>query len=183
MIAESWLTAVAAASVLFVLLLVGLLVWWWRRRRQGLRRILKERTWGHLRDVVIPDGMDGQIHLDRVLLTRRGLIVLESRQLRGAVFGAEKMSEWVMLDRGRRFGFGNPLPSLDERVEALRHFASGVRVEGYILIEGTVDFPKGRPARTLLADDLADKLEPVSGSVPDGWRALWGKLGGHARES
>ncbi|MDQ2070674.1 nuclease-related domain-containing protein [Natronospira bacteriovora] len=162
------------------LVLLAALVWYLRRRRATLKHALKGRTWGQAKDVVIPDGMDAHVHLDCVILTRRGLVVLDIKRLNGAVFGSERMEEWVMLDRGKRFGFRNPLGALDERVSALANFVGGIRVEGYILVSGNVEFPKGRPARTLVADDLIDKLEPVEGGIPDGWKAMWGKVAGHA---
>jgi len=168
------------ALLLAVLLLVLAAVWYWRRRSRQLAQRLKGRIWGHAQDVVIPDGMDGHIHIDHVLLTRRGLIVLELKELRGSVFGAEKMSEWVVIEEGRRYGFRNPLTELDERLAALRAFAEGIRIEAYVLIIGPVGFPKGRPERTLRMDDLADKLEPVNGDMPDGWRGLWNKIAGRA---
>lgn len=177
---EPWLPHLLIAAAL--LLALGGLTFWYLRYRRSLAYLLKKRTWGQLRDVVIPDGMDGQVHIDRLLLTANGLMVLESRKLRGAVFGAEKMEEWVMLDQGRRFGFHNPLPALDERIEALRQFAQGMRVEGYVLLEGPVSFPKGRPERTLVPEDLAEKLNPLSVGMPDSWRSLWGRLAGHARQ-
>jgi len=175
---DTWLLA-ALGAALAVILIIAL---WWliRRRGQSLPKLLKRHAWGHARDVVIPDGMDGHVHIDYVLLTRRGLVILETKQLSGSVFGAEKMDEWVMLDRSRRYGFRNPLAELDDRVAALRSFAGGIRVEAYVLITGPVEFPKGRPARTLQIDDLTEKLEPVSGEVPDGWRGLWNKIAGRA---
>ncbi|MCP1726767.1 hypothetical protein J2T60_000732 [Natronospira proteinivora] len=174
---DTWL--LVAAGVLTLILLMVL--WWFiRRRHQNLRHLLKRHAWRQARDVVIPDGMDGHVHIDYVLLTRRGLVILETKELSGAVFGAEKMDEWVMLDRSRRYGFRNPLAELDDRVAALKSFVEGIRVEAYVLITGPVEFPKGRPVRTLRIDDLTDRLEPVSGEVPDGWRGLWNKIAGRA---
>ncbi|MEA5445534.1 nuclease-related domain-containing protein [Gammaproteobacteria bacterium AB-CW1] len=170
----------AAAGFGLLVILSALGYWIWRRRRGDLGRVLKGRVWDQARDVVIPDGLDGQVHIDLVLMTRRGLVALEIKRLRGAVFGSEKMGEWVMLDNGRRHGFRNPLGPLEERVAALSHFAGGIRVEAYVLLIGDVSFPKGRPTRTVLPEDLAERLEPVSGDIPDGWRATWGKIAGHA---
>lgn len=172
-----------AAALLSVLVLAVVLVLYIRHRRHALNAVIRRHAWGQARDVVIPDGMDGHVHIDRVLLTSRGLIALDIRALRGAIFGADKMEEWVMLDNGRRHGFRNPLVGLDERATALRQFVTDVEVDAFVMITGPVEFPKGRPERTLQPEDLAERLEPVSGPMPDNWRAVWDKVAEHAKKA
>ena len=55
-----------------------------------------------LRNVLVPDGNGGDVHLDYVLLTARGLVVLDIRDVRGNVFGSDQMKEWTVMARGRR---------------------------------------------------------------------------------
>jgi hypothetical protein len=172
-----WLIVAGATAALLVLTLIGF--WLKNRRGRRLERLLRRHSWDVLRDVVIPDGLEGRVHIDRLLLTPGGLVVLEIKALSGAIFGAEKMDEWVVLEGGRRHGFRNPLCGLDERMTAIRLFAPGVHAEGYILVTGDAEFPKGRPERTLTPDELAERLTRPEGKAPDGWQALWGRLASH----
>ena len=62
-----------------------------------------------LRDVLIPDGSGGQLHIDFLLLTGRGLLVVDYRDVEGVVFGGEHMREWAVMNGSERSTFLNPL--------------------------------------------------------------------------
>lgn len=180
---QEW-TGLAAAVLLGGLLILAV-VWgvrrWRNKTERRLARRLRRHSWDFARDVVIPDGLDGYVHLDRVLIRPQGLLLLDIKRVNGSVFGAEKMDEWVVMDSGRRFGFRNPLGSLQERMTALRAFAPQMEVDGYVLVLGNVEFPKGRPARTLAVEDLEEHLEAVEGQLPDGWKANWNAIRGRSQ--
>lgn len=113
-------------------------------------------------DVVIPDGLDGQIQLEFLLLTVRGIIVMEVKEFAGIVFAGERIDEWTVRGRQRRFSFRNPLPALRDRVAAVRQLVPGVPVAGHVLF-AAAEFGKDRPAEVLLPDELLErygKLEP-----------------------
>lgn len=139
---------------------------WWRATavRREMDRLLATVALGHLREVVIPDGVDGQVDLECVLLTPRGLLVLDLRDVKGAVFGAEKMDEWTVLDGVRRFTFRNPLFALHDRVAALRHHLDdAVEVHGRILFSSRGRFPKGQPPLSLTLAQLAGEVDRIGG--------------------
>ena len=66
---------------------------------------------------------DGEIHLDHLLLTPRGLVVIDLRNAHGAVFGGEQMDDWTVMSATRRYTFRNPLGALAARVHAVRRLA------------------------------------------------------------
>ena len=145
--------------------LVGAALWWRATAaRRELDRTLAAAALETLREVVIPDGVDGQTYLECVLLTPRGLLVLDLRDVRGAVFGAEKMDEWTVLDGVKRFTFRNPLFALHDRVAALRHhLGDAVEVHGRILFSSRGRFPKGQPPLSLTLAQLAAEVERIGG--------------------
>lgn len=180
---QDWIWGAIAAGIM-LFLLTGWLAWrWYMNPMRRVDRSLKRKAWDMVRDVVIPDGMDGMVHIDRLLITPRGLMVLDLKQVDGAVFGAEKMDEWVVMSGGRRYSFRNPLGHLDERISALKYFLPEAQVEGYVLMPGNVEFPKGRPTRTLLAEDLEARLESVEGDIPESWQSPWSKIREHAEKA
>jgi hypothetical protein len=132
--------------------------------RREVDRLIAAVALEHLREVVIPDGVDGQTYLECVLLTPRGLIALDLRDVKGAVFGAEKMDEWTVLDGIHRFTFRNPLFALHDRLAALRHhLGDAVEVHGRILFSSRGRFPKGQPPLSITLEQLATEVERIGG--------------------
>ena len=58
-------------------------------RRRDARRVARVTSGAadYLRNVLIPDGNGGDFHLDFLLLTSRGLVVIDMRDITGNVFG------------------------------------------------------------------------------------------------
>jgi hypothetical protein len=168
-----------------LLVVAGLVggVLWWRATavRREMERALAAAAIAQLRELVIPDGVDGQTYLECLLLTPRGLLVLDLRDVRGAVFGAEKMDEWTVLDGVKRFTFRNPLFALHDRVAALRHHVGdAVPVDGRILFSSRGRFPKGKPPLSLTLAELAAEVERLGGprgaGVEDPVQRAWDEL-------
>lgn len=169
------MTEVSTSDLIGIAALVGvgaLLAWcaWaaWRRfygsTRMVLRRIGRER----LTDVVIPDGVDGEIHLEHLVLTARGILVLELRNASGALFAGERLDEWRVIDGARRFTFRNPLPPLEARVRSVDLLADGAPVLGRVAIVGQVSFAGGRPEGVTTLSELADEFTtPIVGNETD----------------
>ena len=150
MTSNYWI-ALAAAFVL----LVGWLAWRrWRRPGSDTRSVLKSVSVALLHDVLVPDGMGGQIYVDHLLLTSRGIAVIDVKDFAGAVFASDRMQEWTVIGEGRRFGFPNPQGTLLDRIAAVRQLVSNVPVEGHIVFGNEADFSKGRPRHVILAREL-----------------------------
>lgn len=169
-----WLSgglAVAAA----LLLVVGLVVF--LRRRQSLEALLGRIAWAQLKDVVIPDDVDGEIHLDLALLTTRGILVLEVRRAAGTLFWGEQLERWTVLDGARRKVIENPLPGLQARRHAVHALAPRVPVDGRVLLVGPVRISGDNPPGVLLPAELLAEF-PVRGKTPppDTLREAWATL-------
>ena len=93
--------------------------------------------------VLVPDGMGGFIHIDHLLLTPRGVLVLDTRRVAGLIFGGDQMSDWTVMGRGRRFTFDNPQPALYDRIAAVKALVGDVPVEGRLLFSNVGKFTKG----------------------------------------
>ena len=123
--------ALIAAAVAFGFLLS--LAWRWYRRyraRKALQNAVIAGTMDHLVDALVPDGMGGGYHVDYLLLTQRGVVVIDLRDVRGNIFGADQMAEWTVMDGPHRFTFTNPQGALYDRIAAVKAAAGEVAVEG-----------------------------------------------------
>lgn len=182
-------TLVWAAGALVLLVL---LVWGYRsyRRyvtRRALLNALKSVAYDVLRDVLVPDGMDGRLHVDFLLLTQRGILVLDLREIPGLVFGGDQMDQWTVMTRTRRYTFVNPQGALLDRIAAVKQIASDVPVEGRVLFTTRSRFPKGRPKSVLILDSIKAEYAPVDkGTMQDTvkmFRPAWERLKASATPS
>ncbi|MFO1427575.1 MAG: nuclease-related domain-containing protein [Steroidobacteraceae bacterium] len=173
---------VAALSGIFI----GIgLAWGWRRYRlRALREALVARITSvaldHARDVLIDDGNGEALHLDYVMLTPRGVLVIDVRDVAGNVFGSDQMSDWTVMDGSQRFTFQNPQGGLYDRVAAVKAVLQDVPVEGRIVFTRRAVFPKGMPRfaagmDTFLSEfPLGDRSGAERAAAPfmAGWQRL-----------
>ena len=134
------------------------------RARRAIDNVISSVAFDELRNVLLPTGSGEQIHLNYLLLTQRGLLVIDLFDVPGMIFAAEKMEQWSVFGPKRHFTFTNPMPMLYDRVAAVRHVAGDMPVEGRIVFSMRGEFPKGRPASVLRLDALQDEFPAVERS-------------------
>jgi hypothetical protein len=175
----TWIAAFAALAVLLAIGAVAL----WRMTQTPRRRLLstvKAISADYLDDIVIPDGLDGQIHLDLVLLTVRGILVLDVKDHRGSVFAGRNMEQWTVMDGPKRISVRNPLSALHDRVHAVSQLVEHeVPVEGRAVFTGDATFVKGRPDGVVLLAELREafgKRNDGDERAVEAFRSRWQRL-------
>jgi hypothetical protein len=173
-----------------VLLLLGGGFWGLRAYRRRARRgallaRLERVAFEGVHQVLVPDGMGGFIHIDHLLLTPRGVLVLDTRRVAGLIFGGDQMSDWTVMGRGRRYTFDNPQPALYDRIAAVKALVGEVPVEGRLLFSNVGKFTKGKPKWVLMLDaievefpvvDRGMKSSPGFAEFADAWNRLVAQL-------
>ena len=158
-----------------------------RRARQELHESILSIAFDHAQDVLVPDGMGGVMHIDYLLLTSRGLLVVDLRDISGNIFGGDQMTEWTAMEGARRQTFPNPQGALYDRVAAVRSLAGDLSVEGRILFTRRGRFPKGLPRWTLMVDSLRTEFPPPDTHAFASWlaryRETWEQLRGQLTAS
>ena len=155
---------------------------WYRRyrARKALIVAVTSVAVDYLVDVMVPDGMGGGFHVDFALLTARGVVVVDLRDVSGNVFGGDQMDDWTVMDGARRFTFVNPQGALYDRIAAVKAFAGDTPVEGRIVFTRRARFPKGLPKWTLMLESLRAEFPPVDpsqvASVMERFGGDWGTL-------
>ena len=175
----AWVLMVCAVALGFGL------SWAWRwyrkyRARKALRAAITAGSVDHLVDTLVPDGMGGGFHVDYLLLTLRGVVVIDLRDVRGNIFGGDQMAEWTVIDGPRRFTFTNPQSALYDRIAAVKAVAGEMPVEGRIVFTRRGKFPKGLPKWTLMIDALRAEFPQAGFETPsestarfrEGWQRL-----------
>lgn len=147
----SWILPLLAV----VLLLIG---WFVYRRffanRNPLEKALADIGYQRIEALVIPSADEGEIQIDQLLLTSAGLLILEFKDVQGAVFGSDKMQDWTVIAEDRRYTFPNPQPALYDRIAAVKQIVRQVPVSGRVVFLDGAEFTKGTPSLVCNLDQL-----------------------------
>jgi hypothetical protein len=176
---ESFSLLLAAVALTLLLLLIAVL---WRirqRRRRDIDRRLRGACQGVLANFVIPDGNGEEIQVQYALLTARGILIVDIKDVEGHVFGSEAMQDWTVIADDRRFTFPNPQPGLWDRVAAVKRLTPEAPVVGFVAFAGSARFTKGQPKSVTLLEPLLQDLEkeaPLARSAADGYVVAWERL-------
>ena len=118
----------------------------WMLRRRDARRVARVTAGSadYLRNVLVPDGNGGDFHLDFLLLTSRGVVVIDMRDVAGNVFGGDQMTDWTVMDGPRRATFANPQSALYDRIASVKAVAQDAEtpVKGVSCSPAAPNFPR-----------------------------------------
>src|SRR6202051_346496 len=163
----------------------GLRAYQRRARRRALLMRLERVAFEAAHQVLVPDGMGGFIHIDHILLTPRGILVLDTRRVTGLIFGGDQMSDWTVMGRGHRYTFDNPQPALYDRIAAVKAVVGDVPVEGRLLFSNVGKFTKGIPKWVVMLDGIEVEFPVIdrgshalqnSDQYADAWSRLLAQL-------
>jgi len=163
-IEPQWIGIGAALLLLAALVFFGVRAYQRRARRKSLLARLERVAFAAAHQVLVPDGMGGFIHIDHILLTPRGILVLDTRRVTGLIFGGDQMSDWTVMGRGHRYTFDNPQPALYDRIAAVKALVGDVPVEGRLLFSNAGKFTKGIPKWVVMLDGIEMEFPVVDRS-------------------
>ncbi len=179
------LLSLALVAVVLLLALAGALgLRVLRRRRRSVERVIRAVAFDYLSDLVIPKADEGEIHLDHLLLTAEGLLVLDVKDVHGIVFGGDKLQDWTVIAKDRRYTFSNPQPALYDRIAAVRQIVRQVPVDGRVLFLDGAEFRKGTPEMVCTLDDLealGNADATVAAAKIDAFKPHWDQVRRAAR--
>jgi hypothetical protein len=180
-----WVWLAAAGVGLAILAFIGFRAYRRRARRRGLLSRLERIAFEAVHQVLVPDGMGGYFHIDHLLLTPRGVLILDTRRVAGLIFGGDQMSDWTVMARNHRYTFDNPQPALYDRIAATKALVGDVPVEGRFVFSNVGKFTKGIPKWVLMLDglevefpvvDRSIKNSPTFAKLVDAWNNLTAQL-------
>lgn len=118
-----------AAFVLFVLSLIIAIfrlpaVKGWFGEAQGAlaKHLLLDKTiYTTLNNITIPTS-NGTTQIDHIVVSRHGIFVIETKNMKGWIFGDGKSPQWTQNVFGRKYRFQNPLHQNYRHIHALGEF-------------------------------------------------------------
>ncbi len=142
-----------------------------------IKKIVKGWKGQFLKNVVLHDGIDRNIFIDYLIKLPNLILVINTYNYEGYLFGGESIDQWAQLVRYKSYKFDNPLYRLLESIQVLKDRDRNTRVEGRIVFSNNGSFPKGIPACVSLLDTLKDDISQLVNSsqemVSD---ATWARL-------
>jgi hypothetical protein len=165
--------------LLLVVLLLALLAVYQRRYRKArrLKKVLGSIAYDRIDELIIPNADEGEIQIDHLLLTAEGLLIVDIKDVNGAVFGSDKMQDWTVISDDHRFTFSNPQHALYDRIAAVRQIVRQVPVTGRILFLDGAEFKKGVPGLVCTLDSMlsefSEKDRAVGKSKIEAFKPHW----------
>lgn len=184
-------------AAIAVLLLAAVTWYSWReirkaRHQRHIHRVISRLGLERLRNVALPDGVDGVVFIDYLLLVPNGAVVIDIMHLEGYLFGGSNITQWSQVVKHRTFKFDNPIYSNEAKCQAVQwnvenarqqhpaaaaHRHSTWQTQGWIVFSNAGSFPKGIPRQVCMIDQLAEQLAPLgSGEISAADRAFWDYL-------
>lgn len=177
---EWWLAGGATLLVLLLVLLSAVQRYMRATAEQRkIKRVILKSAVQFMPNIELPDEVAGAVHVDYLMLTPGGIIVIDVLNCRGILFGGEKLDMWSQLVGRKSYKFENPLPHNQTRVQTIRQLVGEkVPVEGRVVFSSAGTFPKGVPEGVSMIDTLQQDLAHfmVNSSVPQLVMDAWEKL-------
>lgn len=129
-----------------------------------------------MHDVLIPDGVGGNIYIAHLLLMPDQIAVFNEKLFAGKIFGGANVDQWTQSVRQRSFRFSNPLVELQSQIVAVNALLGQPYAKGYLVFSNESDFPWGKPENVYLRSELAEVFASDKRQVQDAARQAWSML-------
>jgi hypothetical protein len=188
-------TGLYILSAIALLLFVGGGIYFWRQTKKNKHQrhivnVLESLGVKYLKDVVLPDGLDGLAFIDYLLLVPNGVVVLDVNHIEGHLFGGERVDQWSQVVNNKTYKFENPLYGNQKKCQAVSWNVEQIlgdsgddpgdwHTHGWITFSNAGNFPKGIPSQVSMIDDLKSNLEQVvdlGQPVTEQTRTVWDAL-------
>lgn len=165
---------------MFILALILLWALLRIRTTKNVESMMRSASREMLTNFLIPDGSGGQILIEYALLSPRGVVVVDVKDVNGHVFGSDAMHDWTVISEKRRYTFSNPQHALYDRMAAIKRLLPDVPVTGFVAFTEHADFTKGQPSNVAELGELitvlqkekkARRAEPLDRFLPN-WDRL-----------
>ena len=82
---------------------------------------LNSKTYRRFHDVIIPVS-NGTTQIDHLLISVFGLFIVETKNMKGWIFGSENQPKWTQSIFGKKYSFQNPTRQTFRQKKSLSEF-------------------------------------------------------------
>jgi restriction system protein len=114
--------------------------------------LLNKDIYTSLHNITIPTS-NGTTQIDHVVVSKYGIFVIETKNMKGWIFGDEKSPQWTQNLFGRKFRFQNPLHQNYRHIRALAEFLKldDTNFHSVVMFWGDAQFKTDMPENVLTA--------------------------------
>lgn len=122
----------------------GMLGEWWVNR--SLVKKLPQDSYQLFKNVTLPTG-DGTTQIDHILLSAYGIFVIETKNMKGWIFGSERRAKWTQQIYRHKTSFQNPLHQNYKHTETLQRLLNLPKdaVHSVVIFTGQAEFKTSMP--------------------------------------
>jgi len=175
---SDYLIVALVFSVIIAIIL--LLMWKTFRSKESHRyfpKIIRKISKYYMKNVVIPDAVEGSSFIDWLVLTPRGILIISQKPYKGMIFGAENISHWTQVVDRRSYTFDNPLRQLEVDLVTIKSLIPNIPVKGYVVFDRDSFFPKGKPKIVLTLNEIKQNISVFrEGVISNELLEAWDKL-------
>jgi hypothetical protein len=158
--------------------IIFLLAWWVlaerKREERRIRRAVRKQGSAVLAALEIPDGLDGRMFIDYLVLTADAIRVVIVKRYEGFIYAGEKLADWTQVVKPNNYRFPNPLQELELKLIALRSIVPGIPLTGCVLFSESCEFPTRKPEGVMRLGDpvAAFNKRPIPDELQQAWQKL-----------
>ena len=142
-----------------------------------LKKLLNNLGCESLHNVTIPDGMDGNVYVEHLILTPFEILLISVKRYRGLIFAAKSIDMWTQVIGKKSYKFENPLHQLENDLAALNAIPEQSKIHSKVLFIKGSEFPKGKPDDIVSVEELKVLQKSYAEKdVPDALMADWKRL-------
>ncbi|MCA0930160.1 nuclease-related domain-containing protein [Ruegeria profundi] len=125
-----------------------------------LKRMLDANEYRVLKNVTLPT-RSGTTQIDHLVLSRFGVFVIETKNLKGWIFGDADQARWTQVIYGKKWRIQNPLRQNHAHIKAVQ---SSLNIEEY-KIHGIVAFVGSSTFKTAMPANVVSGVRPIVGLI------------------
>lgn len=176
--AQLLLTGLSILALLLLLLYLTRhpLRYWWEGYR--ITRAVKRLGARMLRNVNVPDGMDGVINIDFLMLSTDAILIIDVKRYDGMIFGGVQTDVWTQTIDRRNYKFPNPNNYLSQQVSAVKNIVFDAPIKSMHLFIDNAEFPCGKPPNIMQIKDINNSgtRRPKLKNIPAELLAAWQRI-------
>jgi hypothetical protein len=135
--------------------------------RKAIKEALPGPDW-HLLNNITLRTEDGTTQVDHILVSRYGVIVIETKHYKGWIFGNAKSAQWTQVIFKVKHRFQNPLRQNYKHLVAVRQlldFLPSEHIDGAVVFTGEAEFKTPRPDGVFSLSGLVSLLKKLDTEV------------------
>ncbi|XCN71893.1 MAG: nuclease-related domain-containing protein [Candidatus Electrothrix aestuarii] len=119
----------------------------------------------HLLNNITIGFRDGTTQIDHILITKKGILVIETKHYSGWIFGEERKKIWTQCLYKKKYTFQNPLRQNYCHIAAVRKqlgFTPENKIQGIVVFTKDAEFKTEQPRGVILFKDLFNYLMKIN---------------------